>query len=357
MNAERLHRQLVEIAEQAIPETVDVWPAVEQRILKDRRAGKRRRSAAPRIAWVTAMLAVITVLGLATYAGAGWLYDRVAGWAEVNDEGVAAVYKTGLFHDVDITQSLEGVTITVEWVYADPIRVLVGWRSESNDPQLSSGLLNLTDSRGDRHVAFYTIGDLSENQIVIETFLAPDEASRAEAIDVTATFEVQRTRITGRHPGNGWSQDDDDNWFYRPELIGTVPVRLTIPVTDGKVVEVGQTVVAAGIPMTLERLYFAPSSTRADVCFEAPDASSYRWAMKAELRVGKVLHEANFFYSYPTAQVEGMRLCVPIVVGDVAPSDVERVSLQIVELYAQMEGAVERREIEGPWDFVVQVAQ
>ena len=359
---ERVQQQLATIAEREIPNSVDLWPAVRQQVHSRRRVEQTGRRPLPRLAWTAVALVMLFLFGLAAYAGARSIFDRLSTIAEPNDGGMHAVYEEGLYQEVNSTHSYEGVSVSIDWVYADPNRIIIGWHDETEDQQLSAMLETLQTAGGQILVNSYAIGDTiePEERKYFHTFLAPVEAQSAESIDVEATFAVRRSPITGRPPGNGWVQDELGNWTYENETLGSIAVPLSIPVTEGRVIAVGQTVEAAAIPMTLERLILSPSATRADVCFEVADADAYYWGMDPEAKPFGNRFEANFYHYYQHDSLVDGRSCLSIVSMDVAPPNTERIMLEIGELYAKdkswtpdKSATAERVEFEGPWQFEV----
>ena len=362
----RIQYRLATLAERDIPDSVDVWPEVQEQIRSTQTMEQTSRRPLPRLAWTAAVLVMLLLFGLATYAGARSIFDRLSTIVEPNDGGMHAVYEEGLYQEVNSTHAYEGVSVGIDWVYADPNRIIIGWHDETEDQQLSAMLETLHTAGGRVLVNSYAIGDTiePEERRYFHTFLAPVEAQSAERIDVEATFAVRRSPITGRPPGNGWVQDELGNWTFEYEALGTVTLPLSIPVTEGQVIAVGQTVEAAGIPMTLERLILSPSATRADVCFEVADADAYYWGMDGDARPFGNRFEANAYHYYQHDSLVDGRTCLSIVAMDVAPPNTERIVLEIGELYAEDKSwtpdksrTAERVEFEGPWQFEVGVIE
>jgi len=356
----RIQYRLATLAEREIPDSSDVWPKVQEQIRNRQKMEQVSRRSLPRLAWTAVALVMLVLFGLAAYAGARSIFDRLSTIAEPNDGGMHAVYEEGLYQEVNSTYAYEGVSVSIDWVYADPIRIIIGWHDETEDQQFSAMLETLNTAGGQVLVNSYAIGDIiePEERKYFHTFLAPVAAQSAESIDVEATFAVRRSPITGRPPGNGWVQDELGNWTYEYEALGSITLPLSIPVTEGRVIAVGKTVEAAGIPMTLERLILSPSATRADVCFEVPDADAYYWGMDPEARPFGNRFEANFRHYYQYDSLVDGRTCLSIVAMDVKPAGTERIALEVRELYAEdKSGTGERVEFEGPWQFEVGVIE
>jgi hypothetical protein len=202
----------------------------------------------PRTALVAA-LAIFALVG-ATYLVLPLLQSL---WSE--DRGLQHVTQAGLARDLNLRQTINGVTVHVQKGYADANRVAIGFSVElppttpGNDgPQLSWAIL--TDDRGNTYpsLGFSTTGDSPLGA----------QLSNFGALGVTAGRDIAFTltvpEVTRAPNGSGTVQAFRGPWVFN----------FTLPMAAARVVEPALTFTRPGVELTLTRIAVAPSATRFD---------------------------------------------------------------------------------------------
>jgi len=109
MDKQKIQQILHEIAARAFPRRPDRWPVM-------------------RLVWIGVALLAIFAAGAGVYAAAP-VITRLLGMDErVKDSGSSPPG-----YPLDLSQTAGPVTVTVEWAYADPDRILVGYILRSSD--------------------------------------------------------------------------------------------------------------------------------------------------------------------------------------------------------------------------------
>jgi len=202
----------------------------------------------PRTALVAA-LAIFALVG-ATYVVLPLLQSL---WSE--DRGLQHVTQAGLARDLNLRQTINGVTVHVQKGYADANRVAIGYSVEfpptttANDgPQFSVAIL--TDDHGNAYpsLGFSTTGD-SPLGAQVHNF---------EPLGVTAGRDIAFTltipEVVRAPKGGGTVQAFRGAWVFN----------FTLPMAAARVVEQTQTFTRPGVELTITRIVVAPSATRFD---------------------------------------------------------------------------------------------
>ncbi|MFN4294609.1 MAG: DUF4179 domain-containing protein [Thermoflexales bacterium] len=128
MKKQELRETLHEIATQAVPSNCDMWPALRERLTaQPHRRQRPQLFPATRFGWLGVALAILFVFGATAYAGVPWLnrlFER--------DERLQHV-DLSLSQTLNLTRTIENITVTVEWAYANADQVLVGYTLRSSD--------------------------------------------------------------------------------------------------------------------------------------------------------------------------------------------------------------------------------
>jgi hypothetical protein len=308
---------LREADERAASDSIDLWPAIRERMSGKQMTGERtsedrvvarphRRRAWPpqlvpntSLGWVLAVLSVL-ILGAGAYAASGPVRELfrygLPGTVEAVSDNDAArdlstqpdVNLSALRTEIDQTQTADGVKVTLEWAYGDERFVAVGLRTQRlEDPREAQ--------RSDR-VVFQpslwddTVGNEAEFPPHVQvtdasgqdfdtvgggTLLGPERTGADATFDAPDGLEPgreHRFRLEvplQEEPRVGVEASG------KPEP-GPFVFDFQVPVRPAPTIEVDQTVEAEGIAMTLERVVDSPAVPQAVVCFEPPD-DEHRW--------------------------------------------------------------------------------
>jgi len=187
-------------------------------------------------------------------------------------------------------QTINGTTVMIDWVYVDESRVALhytisglnwpdGMRLDATSVQISStmaenigyGAYGGSSLPVDQGV---TMG--SFDQLLIDGTLKADEHPNI-ALNVDLPVNAT-TAIYPPDPESGQQPSPQEN-VSLPD-IGTFHFELTVPVHKGiRFENIGQTVVAHDISMTLMTLVLNPSYAEAFICFQMPSAKD--WGLTA----------------------------------------------------------------------------
>jgi hypothetical protein len=203
------------------------------------------RAVGPKWHWPrTALVAALAIFALvgATYLALPLLQSL---WSE--DRGLQHVTQAGLARNLDLRQTIDGVTVHVQKAYADANRVAVGYSVEfppttATDRSPGFGDLVLTDDAGGTHRPF---GSMSTGDSPLGAQVAMFEAPGVTgARDIAFTLTIPKVHAAG--------QDFRGPWVFN----------FTLPVAAARVVERTLTFTRPGVELTFTRIVVAPSATR-----------------------------------------------------------------------------------------------
>ena len=327
----------------------------------------------PRFAWMAGLTVLVAALVLTGIVIALSPKEKAANVVY----GISAVYKAGLVHPINETQQVGDISLTVDWVYADWNQILVGYTAQGRadeDAHVSAGIVSArlaggTALEGDALAGY---GEMGVNSSVA-AFDMPEEVRYRETIDLQlvlrAAYEQYQTP-TGTDPTDE-AQNPSPSGVPSVQLepftivttdLGEASFELSIPVTPGRVIEVGQTVETKGYAVTLEQVIIAPSMTTARLCFEVPDPVRFRqWFSFVTLKAGlKGYSGAGDDY-----QVGEPFSCQRVEIQDSVPLDRNRYVFRVDELagFEFHSGDIvttdmlpeEQWRIEGPWVFTLDI--
>lgn len=343
MRQNKVTMQLAEILERDIGPTINLWPAVQQRV----GGSSQPRKTIPRVAWA-AGIALVVLLGAATVAVALSNMDRAA----AVDEGVDAIYKSGLVTSVNQAQTIDGVTVTLDWVYADPMRVVVAYSTDAGQHEnfrVGTYLESLTLSDGTSLEPMSGSGYVETNTQMadITSLLMPAQAQAGDALEARLVLQVM--------DDSALLEDSQETGLkmYHTKEIGSLNFDLHIPITPGRIFDVDQEVKAADRTVKLQRLLVAPSGVRADVCFDVPDSQAYEWTIVGDIRGGGKRIEGG-----ATHPAEGDSLCQTSLFIGILPLNASSYTLRLTEIIGfQKDPPYEQKRISGPWVFRIANSQ
>jgi hypothetical protein len=308
-NNDRIRRALDLTAGELAPDTKAAWVSIRSR-LAGGAAGERPR---PRHLGRALVMIVAAMLVLTS---AAYAYYRL----QLSDPGLEAVLEAGLASTVDASHTMdelptaightpesggrqviaaqtnEGVTVTVDWAYADGGRVAVGFSvrglvlPDNVDPTLVLKSVHLSDSLGtpyDEGALEWSLEAGSEPGSFHGTYVAYQQLLALPSDSVQLHLEIELGGHTvvvippDAPPLNG---PPPTQYVAAIAPIGIFGFDFELPIYEALIVHPDQTVEAAGITMRLETLTVNPSLSTARLCF------TYRalgdWVVDASLRIG-----------------------------------------------------------------------
>lgn len=185
MKEQELQQILHEIAMQAVPSNRDVWPMLRERLIaQPHRRQRVRLLPATRLGWLGFVLAVLFVFSITAYAAGPWLNRLFE-----KDERLQHI-DLSLSQPLNLSQTIENITVTVEWAYADADSVLVGFTIRTSDgKRFDPYHETLTDKAGITLPWQGTYGVTGQSDI-LEVTLPAGEGTYVAIFDNTSASRV-----------------------------------------------------------------------------------------------------------------------------------------------------------------------
>ena len=360
---------------------LEVGMTKEQQVTQTQRRPSRwaRLVLTTRLGWVL-VLAFLLVFGGTSWAVGRRLFTvgQVGRLFQV-DVAMDHVEQAGLVQELNLSQTVDGVTVTLEQGYADANRVVVGLTVTGPASQRYSPLrVELIDSAGVVFPRVMGMG-LSSKSELLQVELPPGtsyhvysfDASAGEGdpaeLDLRLAIEVEEFEPAPT-PDNPPAEPPDSKVVTvlleplpAPTIVGLFTFDFGLPFIPGRTVEVQQTVEAAGVAVRLERVVVTPSETQAILCVELPDGGSKEWIPIATLDVGDGQHlfgESRRFDGSVTNESEEescYRYSVWAPLDDQSGEWTLTVSELVgFDLVVEQPGE-EQPRLAGPWEFHFQV--
>ncbi len=284
-------QSLRDTTREEIPETMNLLPEIHSQL-----AGVRRRSRG-----LSLLIVMLLMFGVGTT-----VFAVVS--SQIGDPGLEAARTNNLITDVNQTQTIDGVTVNLEWAYLDAQRLAFGYSITAPEDNI---YYNTSDLRLYDEANSFTAeggggggggGVGRESQYVTSYNItmaddAPEEL--ALHIDLTLTpMEQMEVGISGFGGGSGGGGGGSlaggaviaATAEVTPEIgisqpnIGTFQFAFTLPHYPAITVTPEQTVESNGVAITLKSLNVVPSMTAAEICYTLPDGRD--WSPVFTLQAG-----------------------------------------------------------------------
>ncbi len=187
MKANQLRQALHELAERAVPASPDLWPKVQERVAgQSARRGWAGSPPIARLCWATLTAAVLLAFGTAAYSAAPTIMRLLQRDVRTQDVDVAHLAKP-----LHLNQTVGGVTVTLQWAYADAERLLVAYTVHAADGRhFDLRDYSLTDETGLAFTWQGTYGDGDGQWVAIYDSL-PEDAALPPALNLRFTARAQ----------------------------------------------------------------------------------------------------------------------------------------------------------------------
>lgn len=382
---ERLERALRGCAESGVPDTVDLWHGISERVTEERASearlseepaydGTRQRARPPqlvpntRLGWVLATLSVL-ILGAGIYVASGLVGEifqqGLPGTVEPGSRKEAGQARkaqpngeeSGLKTQIGQTQTADGARVTLDWAYADEEFVMVGIRAldlregdrentESlRDPAMFQPIL-VDDSSGSEanrgnEAKFPPRVDIADGSgqdfdLVDGVTQYPDATAVFAASESIEPRARQRFRLEVPLEEYGMPGTGPND---KPAA-GPFVFDFDVPVQPAPIVEVNQKVEANGVTLTLKRVVNSPGRPQAVVCVEPPDDEHF-WTPRVKYSGG--LPEDEMVS--PLQLKDG---CWSLTLENPVRSDS---SVTVTKLDGMPRTSERMKTIRGPWTF------
>ncbi len=389
MKEQQATQILQELAEQEVPASLDLWPAIQAQLQPRRSSRWAQVLPATRLGWAFLVLSLFLVIGATAYAVNLW--EVMPFWRPIEE--------AGLGQEVHLSQTLNGFTVTLERVYADANQVLVGFTVRGpSDQRVHLTEITLTDDQGTVFPGMLGAGVVNTSDI-LGVSLPPGTQGEVFTFDASA---VQGTPselklhlemalwipVTDQHatptvegempaqePQAQITEGESTTVMATPAqtmrdafVAGPFTFAFSVPFIPGRTVEVSHTVEAGGVAITLQRVVVTPSETRAILCFDPPDGGGKAWTPIAMLDAGEGqevsggssslisgtgeerCHRYGFFASLYNQRGE-WTLTVPELVGMDIGGLESRINRQADSAALLVDAAEFQTRLAGPWVF------
>lgn len=296
MKEQQITQILQEIAEQEVSDSLDLWSEIQARMQTQRRASQWARwMPATRLGRAGLILAALLLFGGVAYAlhpVISQVFRLFPGWQHVEEAHLA--------QEVSLSQTLDGVTVTLERVYADANEIVIGYTIQGpNGQRYDTYHLTLTDAAGTAFPRTVGAGVTGQSDI-LKVSLPPGEGAYVlafdaaamtgapEALDLRLVMELEELVLPHDAPGPsptlaGSPAEPPESMVVELQpmpvgaIVGPFTFDFSVPFIPGRVAEVNQVVEAAGVAVCLERVVLTPSETRAYLRFDSPGGAETRW--------------------------------------------------------------------------------
>ncbi|HEC34896.1 MAG TPA: DUF4179 domain-containing protein, partial [Chloroflexi bacterium] len=282
------------IAEDEVPTTLDLWPAIRAQI-QPRRGSSRRAHRIPvtRLGWAGLLVGALLLFGGIAYAlnpALGQVFRTFfPGWQHIEEAHLA--------QESNLSQAMNGVTVTLERAYADANQIVIGYTVKGlADQNLHVSRMSLTDEQGRVFSQMAGAGMAGTPDIppgegaYVTAFDASVVEDKPESLHLHLTMHLVKWTLV-KAPTATLPEPSEPGVIVaqpqtlREEMVGApFTFDFSVPFIPGQTVEVQQAVEAAGVTMKLKRVVITPSETRAILCFEPPD--DIEWTLLADLDAG-----------------------------------------------------------------------
>ncbi len=301
MKDQNIIKTLNEIAEDGVPASLDMWPAIKDRLQPGRPSSRPARwMPVTRLGRASLMLVALLLLGGTVYAltpAIGQVFRAfLPGWQYVEE--------SHLTREIGLSQTIDGVTVTLERAYADANEIIIGYTVTGASEAAHASHISLTDEQGRVFPEIAGAG-VSGASDLLGVQLRPGEGAYVSAFDaslVEGTPLALSLRLTMHlvrlvpaeqpAPATTLPEPTGSTVTIAPALTmqeeivgGPFVFDFNVPFTPGQSIAAHQTAEASGVTMRLEKVTIAPSETRAILCFAPPDGADH-WTLLATLSTG-----------------------------------------------------------------------
>jgi hypothetical protein len=237
---------------------------------------------------VAAALIAMLTIGIGVVIAMNTVFQRFIDY----DAGLKAIYEQGLGHEIGISQTHDGYTVTLEWAYADGNRLTLAYTIQGLPGTPYSNLqgrvyrLSLRDTGAE--IPFYQGMNAAIDQngeavgwgAPVDTIITFDRVLEIKTYDLS-TIPIGDSTALDLHLEVGaygitWPRRTQlplermNEMYEGPESLFTFDFSIPL-VSEQRVMNAPQTAADQGITMTLKQVTISPSQTRVMVCFTSPD--------------------------------------------------------------------------------------
>jgi len=209
-----------------------------------------------RLAWAFLPF-VVLLLGGAVYGASSLL-------SELFQRHAPQLEEAGLAQELELSQTINGITVSLERAYADSNVVLVGFTVNGPDTRYQAEISGLSTADGQNLSGMIGVGTGSKeimgnlnSSATIYTFDASTLKDLSSELNLILEVNVADSPMIGESK----------------TLAGPFRFEFDVPFHAGKSIDAGQTVESAGVPVTLEQVTISHWGVRA--VFQIPGGKDY----------------------------------------------------------------------------------
>jgi hypothetical protein len=353
MKQEKVEEILIKIAREEGPGQVDLWPKIRQSVSPKQENSKRRLIPHTRLGWAVFMTMILLLTTTAVFA-----VDSIVHRALQEDPGLESAQLKARGQEINQVNTINGFTVTLQWVYADDNRVAMGFSiqgpSEVSYNSINTARMQLTDDRGNIYPSFNGFGTPYEtgSTALASSFSVPSAAKPLpETLKLHLsmyTVAVDPTRVVllpTVAPGESKEQTLENS--QPGPVSGPFTFDFDVKPQPGSVLALDQVVESHGIPMTLKNVSITPSETQGELCYGGSDIQD--WAPIFHLDVGTPLNwdkVSQGTISIPGAACNTVHINAPLL-------DYKGLwTLTVSEIVGfAPDGSSTQKRLAGPWVF------
>ncbi|MBE3145317.1 MAG: DUF4179 domain-containing protein, partial [Planctomycetes bacterium] len=157
MKQEKVEEILIKIAREEGPRQVDLWPKIRQSVSPKQENRKKRLIPHTRLGWAVFMTMFLLLTTTAVFA-----VDSIVHRALQEDPGLESAQLKARGQEINQANTINGFTVTLQWVYADDNRVALGFSIQGPSGvsynSINTARMQLTDDRGNKYPSFIGFG-------------------------------------------------------------------------------------------------------------------------------------------------------------------------------------------------------
>lgn len=294
MNDNQLKQLLRQIAERDIPDDIDLWQPIQTQL-----EGQPMRTQ-PTFRLIRLAIAVVILLlvSLISYA----VYQN-----SIHDPGLSGAKAADLFTYLDISQTADDVTVTLNWAYADAHRIALSYET-SYDREIVGDRIGVIDTLlidknsdtplinafgggggggGESSIARFNATanfQTPEQQPLPETLDLQLRLTLGDPADANFAYSGGGSQSGGGgggfvHEGQQSPPDVETNLIEPVEFV----FDFSLPVIPALAIDLNETQTVNDVSVMVQSVEITPSLTRAVICY-IPPTSEDQWILITELK-------------------------------------------------------------------------
>ena len=287
MNPKEIEQTMLKIAHQEGPQTADLWPAIREKVLREQKKAPRRFLPRTRLGWALSIGLVLLLSTTAVFALNSLVHNALQ-----LDPGLAYADMKKSGQEVNLTQTVAGSTVSLNWIYADENRIGLGVSIQGPAGAAYNSItpmrVVLTDAGGNIYPSAGGYGTPYEDGATVSvlTFSVPAAAQPLPpvlnlrlSVSLMAADPTWIARMPTTEPGSKIEGP------IGPEA-GPFEFAFSASPAPASKVSLNQTIESAGVSLTLKSVSVSMSETQAELCYGSSSPAMLDWAPIFQLDVG-----------------------------------------------------------------------